>query len=54
MNILRNISIAFCLGFLAALLAPRVQADEWNKKTDVTFSQPVEIPGMVLPAGKYV
>jgi hypothetical protein len=29
----------------------------WNKKTIVTFSQPVEIPGVgaqVLPAGKYV
>ena len=30
-----------------------VQADEWNKKTVLTFSQPVEIPGHVLPAGTY-
>jgi hypothetical protein len=29
-------------------------ADEWNKKTTVTFSKPVELPGVVLPAGKYV
>lgn len=28
--------------------------DEWNKKTFLTFSQPVEIPGMILPAGDYV
>ncbi len=28
--------------------------DEWNKKTTLTFSQPVEIPGVVLPAGQYV
>jgi hypothetical protein len=28
--------------------------DEWNKKTALTFSQPVEIPGVVLPAGQYV
>jgi hypothetical protein len=29
------------------------QADQWNKKTVVTFSQPIEIPGKVLPAGTY-
>jgi LPXTG-motif cell wall-anchored protein len=29
-------------------------ADQWNKKTIITFSQPVEIPGKVLPAGTYV
>lgn len=31
------------------------QADTWNKKTVVTFSKPVEVPGgIVLPAGTYV
>jgi hypothetical protein len=30
------------------------QADEWNEKTIVTFSEPVEVPGAVLPPGKYV
>src|SRR5437667_12722852 len=30
------------------------KADEWDKKTVVTFDQPVEIPGMVLAAGTYV
>src|SRR5260370_27336982 len=29
-------------------------ADEWNKKTEFTFSAPVEIPGNVLTPGKYV
>src|SRR5215831_13936922 len=29
-------------------------ADEWNKKTVVTFNRPVELPGIVLPAGTYV
>jgi LPXTG-motif cell wall-anchored protein len=29
-------------------------ADEWDKKTVITFSGPVEIPGQVLPAGTYV
>jgi hypothetical protein len=31
-----------------------VRADEWSKKTVVTFSGPVELPGIVLPAGTYV
>lgn len=29
-------------------------ADEWNKQTVFTFSNDVEIPGKVLPAGTYV
>ena len=37
------------------LVVPRTAAaDEWNKETVLTFSQDVEIPGKVLPAGKYV
>jgi len=39
---------------LAFMVAPSVNADEWNKETIVTFSRPVEVPGQVLPAGKYV
>ena len=43
---------------LAALffagLAPNARAAMLDKKTKVTFSQPVEIPGLVLPAGAYV
>ncbi len=30
------------------------RADEWNKKTVVTFPDSVEVPNMVLPAGTYV
>ena len=36
------------------LTTVRVTADEWDKKTTVTFSAPVEVPGRVLPAGTYV
>src|SRR5215831_10930459 len=32
-------------------IAPRSNADAWNKKTIVTFNDSVEIPGQVLPAG---
>lgn len=36
------------------LLRPAT-ADVWNKRTDVRFSQPVELPGrVVLPSGEYV
>ena len=38
----------------AVLFVPRtVSADELNQATKVTFSQPVQIPGQVLPAGTY-
>jgi hypothetical protein len=46
-----------CLGAFLALtpfLARTVLADEWNKKTEFQFSAPVQIPGKVLAAGKYV
>lgn len=36
------------------LWAPQIQGDEWDKKTVLTFSAPVEVPGRVLPAGTYV
>lgn len=44
----------------AAALTTSAKADEYNKKTTITFSAPVEIPGVhltgwgVLPAGTYV
>ena len=39
---------------LLCVVAPSAKADEWNEKSIVTFSGPVEIPGQVLPAGTYV
>jgi len=50
----------FCLAVMGAMLAPNANADAWNRKTVITFSGPVEIPGVhlkgwgVLPAGTYV
>ncbi|MGB2667652.1 MAG: hypothetical protein WAK48_26885 [Candidatus Acidiferrum sp.] len=40
--------------FFALSLTPVAIADNWDKKTIVTFDQDVEIPGQVLPAGTYV
>lgn len=41
-----------CCTLLFAIFS--VRADEWNQRTVVTFSQPVELPHIVLPAGTYV
>jgi len=39
---------------LGVTLPSEAAADVWNKKTIVTFSAPVEVPGRVLQAGTYV
>lgn len=46
--------IATSLLLVGTLLAPYVRADEEDKKTVVTFNEPVQVPGTVLPAGTYV
>jgi hypothetical protein len=53
MKFVKSIFAVFALTLLGATLAPGVHADEWNKKTVMTFNQPVEIPGQILPAGTY-
>jgi len=48
------------MALVSAVFAPAASADDWNRKTVVTFSAPLEIPGVhlkgwgVLPAGTYV
>ena len=37
-----------------ALFSTATMADVWNKKTKLTFSGPVQVPGVTLPAGTYV
>ena len=41
------------VALMSAVVLPSAQADTWNKKTVVTFNQPVEVPGQILPAGTY-
>jgi len=41
-------------GFLFGAFSSISRADAGNKKTYVTFHEPVEVPGAVLPPGKYV
>ena len=46
--------IVTTLCLMAALVVPRVRADDWNKKTKVTFNEAVQVPGVTLPGGTYV
>lgn len=50
----KSIWIGMALALLGVVATSgTARADDWNKKTVITFSQPVEIPGHVLPAGTY-
>jgi hypothetical protein len=48
------------LALIGTVLMPGAKAGDWDRKTSITFSSPVEIPGVhltgwgVLPAGTYV
>jgi LPXTG-motif cell wall-anchored protein len=49
------VQTAACAALLFAALSPRaVRADGWDKKTLLTFSDSVQVPGATLPAGTYV
>jgi LPXTG-motif cell wall-anchored protein len=53
MRFFKVILMGLALSLLAGTFLNPVRADKWNKKTILTFSQPIEIPGKVLPAGTY-
>lgn len=53
----RAVVCIFSITLLCMIFSTAASAQPWNKKTTVTFSAPVEIPGVgaqVLPAGTYV
>jgi hypothetical protein len=57
MKLLQGLGIALRLAVICVLAVPTATADDWNRKTVVTFSDPVEVPGVGqhnLPAGTYV
>lgn len=53
-------TVIFCLALSGTMFVPGAKADDSDRKTIITFSAPVEIPGVhlagwgVLPAGTYV
>ena len=60
MKLLKAATTIWCVALMGAVFIPNARADDWNNKTVMTFSGPVEIPGVhqqgwgVLPAGTYV
>src|SRR5437763_14222396 len=60
MKLINAVATVSCMALISAVLTPNVKADDWNRKTVITFSAPVEIPAVhlsgwgVLPAGTYV
>jgi hypothetical protein len=51
---MRVLKYLCCAAAMTVMFAPSARADVWNKKTILTFSGPVQIPGATLPAGSYV
>jgi hypothetical protein len=54
MKHLKTVMLFFALACLGSTFLPQAKAGEWHQKTIITFNQPVEVPGIVLPAGSYV
>jgi hypothetical protein len=57
MKLVKGLGTGLCLTVLCLLAVPKAKADERNQKTTVTFSEPIEVPGVgqhLLPAGTYV
>jgi hypothetical protein len=54
MRVDRSVLAILAVSCVGVIVPRSAAADEWNKQTVVTFSQDVEVPGKVLPAGKYV
>src|SRR4030095_10508233 len=53
----RALVLAFSVTVLCMMVSSTASAQSWSKRTSVTFSAPLEIPGVgaqVLPAGTYV
>jgi hypothetical protein len=50
----KTLWIGLTLSLLVLASPTSARADDLNKKSILTFSQPFEIPGKVLPAGTYV
>lgn len=57
MKLFKVFATVLSLLAVCVFAVPPATADDWNKKTKVTFSAPVEVPGVgaqILPAGTYV
>ena len=53
MKMLKTIAPAVGIALFAAM-APRLSAYTWDDRSYITFTAPVELPGVALPAGTYL
>lgn len=53
MRTIKTALVLLGIVLLGGVFAAQAGAQTFNKRTTVSFSQPVEIPGRVLPAGSY-
>jgi len=57
MKLFKMFAAVLSVAVLCLLAVPSASADDWNRKTVMTFTGPVEVPGVgaqTLPAGTYV
>lgn len=54
MKRINPLSIAAPMALLLLAAAPKMFSDDHDKKTDVTITEPVQVPGAVLQPGKYM
>ena len=57
MKLFKMFAAVLSVAVLCLLAVPSASADDWNRKTVITFSGPIEVPGVgqqTLPAGTYV
>lgn len=47
-------TLGFAILLVGTAMLPLAKADGWNQETSVTFSSGVQIPGQVLPPGRYL
>jgi hypothetical protein len=50
----RTLTILSGIALFGAALVPAMKADEWNKKTTITITEPNQMPTVVLQPGTYV
>ena len=53
MNPRKLLAVVFSIILACMVFLPAAVAGEWDQATKMNFSEPVEIPGVVLPAGSY-
>jgi hypothetical protein len=51
---LTSLSVTLGVALLAAVAVPQLRASDRDKKTIITFTAPIRISGVILPAGTYV